>query len=89
MPRKSKKAQQQQQPEQKGYEEFDEAEAVAEEEVPPDEAAQAAALKLRDWRDVEKYKEERRLRRLIDDDMDYGDLLEPSKPVAAFPKRKS
>ena len=88
MPRKPKKAQQQQ-PEQKGYEEFDEAEAVADEEVPLDEAAQAAALKLRDWRDVEKYKEERRLRRLIDDDMDYGDLLEPSRPVAAFPKRKT
>jgi hypothetical protein len=32
--------------------------------------------KLRDWRDVEKYKEERRLRRLIDDDMDFGDVLD-------------
>jgi hypothetical protein len=82
MPRKPKKSQTPQ-PEMKGYDEFvDEAESAAEEDLAVDEAGQAAPAKLRDWRDVEKYKEERRLRRLIDDDMDFGDLLE-GKPGAA------
>lgn len=87
MARKPKKAAQQQ-PEQKPYDEFAEESEVAEDEVNVDAAAQASAIKLRDWRDVEKLKEERRLRRLIDDDMDYGDLLAPSKPVASFPEQK-
>ncbi|MGQ0620980.1 MAG: hypothetical protein ACT4QA_13820 [Panacagrimonas sp.] len=31
------------------------------------------AAKLRDWRDVEKLKEMRRLRKLVDDDLDFDD----------------
>jgi hypothetical protein len=39
-------------------------------------------MKLRDWRDVEKLKEERELRRHVDDDLDLlGDL------VGAVPRR--
>lgn len=36
--------------------------------------------KSRDWRDVEKYKEMRLLRRLVDDDLDFDD--EPRRPRA-------
>lgn len=84
MPRKSKK-QQAQQPEQKGYEEFADENEAGDDDVAVDDAARAAALKMRDWRDVEKYKEERRLRNLIDDDLDF-DL--PTGKVPAFPELK-
>ena len=33
-----------------------------------------AGEKLRDWRDVERYKEMRELRHLVDDDLDFDDL---------------
>jgi hypothetical protein len=74
MPRKPKKAQQQ--PEApKSYDEFvDEAEGV-DEDVSSAESTRAAAAqsKLRDWRDVEKFKEERMLRRAIDEDPDFDE----------------
>ena len=74
MPRKPKK--QAPQPEAaKSFDEFvDEGESVDEDAAIADAAAQAAAEKMRDWRDVEKFKEERMLRRLIDDDLDIDDL---------------
>ena len=52
----------------------DDAEAGDEEVLSVDESAAEAADKSRDWRDVEKYKEERALRRLVDDDLDLIDL---------------
>lgn len=73
------------QPEQKGYDEFADESEAADDEVSVDDEAQAAALKMRDWRDVEKYKEERRLRRLIDDEMEF-DL--PVGKVPVFPEMK-
>lgn len=78
MPRKPKKPAPQ--PETKNFDEFAEEAEAAEEEVAVDDEAQAAAAKLRDWRDVEKYKEERRLRKAIDDELDVADL--PAKPSA-------
>lgn len=46
---------------------------ATEEDVGAIEAAEppAASSKSRDWRDVEKYKEMRLLRRLVDDDLDF------------------
>lgn len=74
MPRKPKKPQPQTEAP-KNFDEFvDEAEAVDEEVLNVDESIAGAASKLRDWRDVEKYKEERQLRRLVDDDLDLEDL---------------
>ena len=74
MPRKPKKPQPQTEAP-KNFDEFvDEAEAVDEEVMNVDESIAGAASKLRDWRDVEKYKEERQLRRLVDDDLDLEDL---------------
>ena len=61
MPRKPKKPQ----PQTEAPKNFDEF---------VDESIAGAASKLRDWRDVEKYKEERQLRRLVDDDLDLEDL---------------
>mgnify|MGYP006144845401 CR=1 FL=1 len=52
----------------------DDAESGEEEVLGVDESAAGAAEKSRDWRDVEKYKEERALRRLVDDDLDLADL---------------
>lgn len=88
MPRKPKK--QQQQPEvAKSYDEFvDEAEAIDEDAVRAEAEAQAAAEKLRDWRDVEKYKEELNLRRLIDDDLDIDDLPAPKTTAQPTAKRR-
>lgn len=73
--------------EQKNYDEFADETEVPEEEVALDDAAQIAA-KLRDWRDVEKLKEERRLRRLIDDDMDIGEAFVPASSAAPVPAAK-
>lgn len=75
MPRKPKKKQTQTEAP-KSYDEFvDEAETLDDEAISVDESiADASLAKLRDWRDVEKYKEERRLRRLVDDDLDFKDL---------------
>lgn len=71
MPRKPKKPQ----PPAEGAKNFDEfvedAESVDEDTMAADDAGGGSPLKMRDWRDVEKYKEERRLRRLIDDELDF------------------
>lgn len=70
MPRKPKK-----QPAQaetaKSFDEFADDGEGPEEDISAAEAEAAANAKLRDWRDVEKLKEERALRRLIDDDLDF------------------
>lgn len=70
MPRKPKKPQPQAEAP-KAFDEFvDDAEAVEDDNFNVDESVAAANDKSRDWRDVEKYKEERLLRRLVDDDLD-------------------
>lgn len=33
----------------------------------------ASDVKMRDWRDVERYKEMRELRQLVDDDLDFDE----------------
>lgn len=70
MPRKAKK--QAAQPEAtKSYDEFDDGdESIDDDSIPPDEQP-SGNLKSRDWRDVEKLQEERRLRSLITDDLDF------------------
>jgi hypothetical protein len=71
MPRKPKK-QPAQNEASKSYDEFvDEGDSVEDDTVPNTEAAASVSLKSRDWRDVEKLKEERRLRKLIADDIDF------------------
>lgn len=69
MPRKPKKPQPQTEAP-KGFDEFVDDAEVADEDI-PDGDADTPLGKSRDWRDVEKLKEERRLRRLIDDDLDF------------------
>lgn len=70
MPRKPKK-QAPQNDANKSYDEFvDEGEGLEDEAIPND-AEPPVAAKSRDWRDVEKLQEERRLRRLIADDLDF------------------
>lgn len=75
MARKSKKADQKAAPEPKSSfdDELVDEEEAGDEEAPPVDVPPPPATKLRDWRDVEKLKEERRLRRLIDDDLDFDD----------------
>jgi hypothetical protein len=56
----------------KSFDEFaDDAEGF-EEDVPgvDAKAPQSASARTRDWRDVEKYREQRELKRLIGDDLD-------------------
>jgi hypothetical protein len=57
---------------------------ATEEDVPAIEAAEppSASAKSRDWRDVEKYKEMRLLRRMVDDDLDLDLDDEPRRPGA-------
>jgi hypothetical protein len=70
MPRKAKK-QAPQAEASKSYDEFvDEDESLEDDSIPSEETA-PSALKSRDWRDVEKLQEERRLRSLIADDLDF------------------
>ncbi|HEY1075126.1 MAG TPA: hypothetical protein VGE51_00400 [Fontimonas sp.] len=70
MPRKPKKPQPQAEAP-KAFDEFvDDAETVEDDTFNVDETVATADDKSRDWRDVEKYKEERLLRRLVDDDLD-------------------
>lgn len=74
MPRKPKKQQTQSEPS-KSYDEFvDDSDSIDDEDIDVDDALPQSAEKLRDWRDVEKFKEERALRRLVDDDLDIDDL---------------
>ena len=61
------------------FEEPDEAEGWEEGEVNPNDKDAAADLRLRDWRDVERYREIKELRKLVDED-EYAQL------EALFPK---
>ena len=71
MARKPKKPQQQPEPA-KSFDEFaEDAEGIDEEVV--DVEPITIPAKLRDWRDVEKLKEERMLRRMVEDDLDLLD----------------
>lgn len=71
MPRKPKKPPAQTEAP-KSYDEFaDDAEGAEEDLTDAEREAAARDAKSRDWRDVEKFKEERALRRLIDDDLDF------------------
>lgn len=73
MPRKPKKAPAQTEAP-KSFDEFvDDADGSDDELPNVDESLATSSTKLRDWRDVEKYKEERLLRRLVDDDLDLED----------------
>ncbi|HEX4872798.1 MAG TPA: hypothetical protein VFV27_10825 [Nevskiaceae bacterium] len=64
------KAKAQPEPAAKPHDEFvDEAEG-GDEELPSIEPV-APAAKLRDWRDVEKFKELRELRKLVGEDLDF------------------
>lgn len=59
----------------KTFDEFvEEADAVEEDVEDLDPDSLLAAGKARDWRDVERYKELRELRRLVADDLDLDDL---------------
>ncbi|MDE2149368.1 MAG: hypothetical protein KGJ55_05955 [Gammaproteobacteria bacterium] len=73
------------QPQAKPLDEFDDDGGSFEEEVPNLDADETAALAVRsrDWRDVEKYREIRELRRLIGDDFDdlSGQPSLPPPPV--------
>lgn len=71
MPRKPKK-QAAQSDASKSYDEFvDESETLEDEALPADTPTAASPIKSRDWRAVEKLQEERRLRRLIADEIDF------------------
>jgi hypothetical protein len=73
MPRKPKKPQAPAEGA-KNFDEFvEEAESVDEDALAADDDSGGTPLKMRDWRDVEKYKEERRLRRLIDDELEFDE----------------
>jgi hypothetical protein len=78
MARKPKKQQQQPEPA-KGLDEFAEDLEGLDEDVATVEPV-TPQLKLRDWRDVEKLKEERELRRHVDDDLDLLDDLVGNAP---------
>lgn len=81
MARKPKKPVQPAQPEAaKSFDEFvSDGEGVDEEIVNIDPEKLAPPMKSRDWRDVEKLKEERYLRRQVEDDLDLLDDLLDSK----------
>ncbi|WP_028081558.1 hypothetical protein [Solimonas soli] len=56
----------------KNYDEFvDEADAIEDDSVAAADGPTGLPAKSRDWRDVEKLQEERRLRKLIADDLDF------------------
>lgn len=75
MTRKSKKTDRKPAPELKTSfdDELVDEEEAGDDEAPPVDVPPPPATKLRDWRDVEKLKEERRLRQLIDDELDFED----------------
>lgn len=67
----------------KNFDEFvEEADSVDEDALAADDDNGGAPIKVRDWRDVEKYKEERRLRKLIDDELDFEGLDRAGKKRA-------
>jgi hypothetical protein len=69
--RTGKKAQQQQQPAKPAFDEFAEEAEGFEEEVPAVDAKgnPVPGMRARDWRDVEKYRELRELKKLIGEDL--------------------
>lgn len=72
MARKSKKQQQAEPVKNNNVDEFsDDMDGIDDDVVIAEPAAPQG--KLRDWRDVEKLKEERELRRYVDDDLDLLD----------------
>jgi len=73
MPRKPKAKSQAEAP--REFDEFvDDGESIDDDGVNLDAASLAAQGKSRDWRDVERYREERELRKRVGDDFD--DLLD-------------
>ena len=65
------------------FEEPDEAEGWEDAVVDADDKDAAANLRLRDWRDVERFREMKELRRLVDDDYGLGEIFHvPLKPRA-------
>jgi hypothetical protein len=65
------------------FEEPDDAEGWEDAVVDADEKDVNAQLRLRDWRDVERYREMRELRRLVDDDYGLEEIFHiPIKPRA-------
>jgi hypothetical protein len=71
MPRKPKKPVVQADANKSSLDEFvDEGEAIEDDSIPPDVEVVGTG-KSRDWRDVEKLQEERRLRKLIADELDF------------------
>lgn len=69
MPRKPKKQAPQPEASKSNFDEFVDDAEVSDDDVPNVEI-EAPPGKNRDWRDVEKLREERLLRQLIDDDLD-------------------
>lgn len=64
-------------------EEDDDTEGWEDAVVDADEKESAANLRLRDWRDVERFREMRELRRLVDDDYGLEEIFHiPLKPRA-------
>lgn len=64
-------------------EEDDDAEGWEDAVVDADDKEAAANLRLRDWRDVERFREMRELRRLVDDDYGLEEIFHvPIKPRA-------
>ena len=65
------------------FEEPDEAEGWEDGVVDADDKEGAENLRLRDWRDVERFREMRELRRLVDDDYGLEEIFRvPMKPRA-------
>lgn len=71
MPRKPKKQPAPAENNTKSYDEFADDGEGGDEDLSTADVEPASNSKLRDWRDVEKLKEERSLRRLIKDDFDF------------------
>ncbi len=57
----------------KSYDEFSEDGESLEEDVNVEPADASPTSKARDWRDVERYKEMRELRKLVGDDFDFDE----------------
>jgi hypothetical protein len=62
----------------KSFDEFAEEGETIDDDVSVDPVDVSPANKLRDWRDVEKYKEMRELRKLVGDEFDFD--LDDERP---------
>jgi len=72
------------------FEEPEEAEGWEDAVVEADGKDGGADLRLRDWRDVERFREMKDLRRLVDDDYGLEEIFHvPLKPRAQVPPRTS